>query len=57
MHEKLTTKLADPALYEDDRIDQLEGWNRKYAELEEAMDKAETLWMAAQEALDAAEDA
>ena len=55
MQEKLSAKLADPALYEDERIGELEVWNRKYAELRDAMDKAETLWLAAQEKLDAAE--
>jgi ATP-binding cassette subfamily F protein 3 len=55
MHGKLSAKLADPALYDDARIGELESWNRKFAECEEAMGKAEALWMAAQEALDAAE--
>lgn len=55
MHEKLSAKLADPALYEEDRIGDLEIWNRKYAELTEAMERAETLWLDAQENLDAAE--
>ena len=55
MHNKLSAKLADPALYDDAKIHELESWNRKFAECEEAMTKAEALWMAAQEALDAAE--
>lgn len=55
MREKLSAKLADPALYEDSRIHELEGWNRKFAELQEAEQKAEILWIDAQEALDAAE--
>jgi ATP-binding cassette, subfamily F, member 3 len=55
MHGKLSAKLADPALYDDARIGELESWNRKFAECEEAMGKAEALWMAAQERLDAAE--
>lgn len=55
MHGKLSAKLADPALYDDAKIHELESWNRKFAECEEAMTKAEALWMAAQEALDAAE--
>jgi ATP-binding cassette subfamily F protein 3 len=52
MRDKLATKLADPALYEDGRKGELETWNRKYAELMEALDKAEALWMAAQEKLE-----
>jgi len=55
MQEKLSAKLSDPALYEDERIGELEVWNRKYAELRDAMDKAETLWLAAQEKLDSAQ--
>jgi ATP-binding cassette subfamily F protein 3 len=54
MRDKLATKLADPALYEDTRKGELETWNRKYAELMEALDKAEALWMAAQEKLELA---
>jgi ATP-binding cassette subfamily F protein 3 len=55
MHEKLSARLADPALYTDEKVGELESWNRKYAELEEAMERAEALWIAAQEKLDAAE--
>ncbi|CAD0183232.1 putative ABC transporter ATP-binding protein YheS [Ruegeria sp. THAF57] len=57
MHEKLSAKLADPALYEDDRISDLESWNRKFAEVVEAMQKAEALWVAAAERLEQAESA
>jgi len=53
MHDKLAAKLADPALYADDKVSDLEVWNRKYAELKDAMERAETLWMEAQEKLDA----
>ncbi len=55
MHEKLSTKLADPALYEDSRIGELENWNRKFAEVVEAMQRAEALWVAAAERLETAE--
>lgn len=55
MHEKLSAKLADPALYDDARIGELESWNRKFAECVEAMGRAETLWMEAQEKLELAE--
>ncbi len=57
MHDKLSAKLADPALYEDDRINDLETWNRKFAEVAEAMQKAEALWVAAAERLEQAESA
>ena len=55
MRDKLATKLADPALYEDSRKGELETWNKKYGEVMEAMDRAEAMWMKAQEALDGAE--
>ncbi|WP_170324664.1 ABC-F family ATP-binding cassette domain-containing protein [Ruegeria arenilitoris] len=57
MHDKLSAKLADPALYEDDKINDLETWNRKFAEVVEAMQKAEALWVAAAERLENAENA
>ncbi len=57
MHKKLSAKLADPALYDDDRINDLETWNRKFAEVVEAMQKAEALWVAAAERLENAENA
>ena len=54
MRDKLATKLADQALYEDSRKGELETWNRKYAEVMDALDKAEALWLTAQEKLDSA---
>ncbi|MEM1066441.1 MAG: ABC-F family ATP-binding cassette domain-containing protein, partial [Pseudomonadota bacterium] len=54
MREKLAKKLSDPALYEDDRIDEMEVWQKKYAEVMEALDRAEGLWEAALEKLEAA---
>ena len=55
MADKLSKKLADPALYEDARVGELETWNRKYAEIREALKKAESLWMIALERLDSAD--
>ncbi|MEJ1998184.1 MAG: ABC-F family ATP-binding cassette domain-containing protein [Maritimibacter sp.] len=54
MREKLATKLADPMLYEGDRIGEMEVWQKKYAEVMEGLDKAEAMWVAAQEKLDKA---
>ena len=54
MRDKLAKKLADPELYEDSRKGELETWNRKYAEVMEGLDRAEALWLAAQEKLEAA---
>ncbi|WP_136644580.1 ABC-F family ATP-binding cassette domain-containing protein [Tabrizicola sp. YIM 78059] len=53
MRDKLSAKLADPALYEDARKGELATWNAKYAEVMQALDKAEALWLAAQERLEA----
>ena len=55
MRDRLAKKLADPALYESDRIGELETWNRKYAEVMAALDKAEAMWISAQAKLEAAQ--
>ncbi|MEN8892777.1 ABC-F family ATP-binding cassette domain-containing protein [Planktotalea arctica] len=55
MRDKLAKKLADPVLYEDGRKGELDTWNKKYAEVMEAHGRAEAMWMAALEKLDAAE--
>jgi ATP-binding cassette subfamily F protein 3 len=55
MREKLQTKLADPDLYETSRQDEMQLWQRKFAEVEEALERAESLWMAALESLERAE--
>jgi ATP-binding cassette subfamily F protein 3 len=54
MREKLAKKLADPKLYEPERIAETEVWQKKYAEVREAIDRAETLWLKAQEKLEGA---
>ena len=55
MRGKLASKLADPALYEDGRIGELEVWQKKYAELMEGLQRAEAMWVAAAEKLEIAE--
>jgi ATP-binding cassette subfamily F protein 3 len=57
MRDRLAAKLADPELYEEARKGELETWSRKYAEVMEGLTRAEALWMAAQERLEAAEAA
>ncbi len=57
MRDKLAKKLADTALYEDGRAGELATWNRKYAEVMDGLRKAEALWEAALEKLEAAERA
>ena len=55
MRSKLAKKLADPELYEADRKGDLGVWNAKYAEVMEALDRAEALWMKAAQAIEEAE--
>ena len=52
MRDKLATKLADPELYEGARKGELMTWNGKYAEVMEALDRAEAMWLSAQEKLE-----
>ena len=52
MRDKLAIKLADPTLYEKDRLKELQIWNNKYNEVMEAIEKAEALWMDTEEKLD-----
>ena len=56
MRDKLAIKLADSALYDDTRIGELATWNKKYAEVMEALERVEALWLAAQEKLESAEN-
>ncbi len=55
MRDKLAKKLADPALYEKDKVGELEVWNKKYAEVMQALERAEGIWMAAAEKLEKAQ--
>ncbi|SMC92872.1 ATP-binding cassette, subfamily F, member 3 [Primorskyibacter flagellatus] len=52
MQTKLSEKLADPKLYEDHMASDLAVWNGKFAEVEKALARAESLWLAAQEKLE-----
>ncbi|WP_040610204.1 ABC-F family ATP-binding cassette domain-containing protein [Oceaniovalibus guishaninsula] len=55
MRDKLAQKLADPAIYEPQRIGEAEVWQKKYAEVMDGLDRAETLWMNALEKLEQAQ--
>jgi len=55
MRDKLARTLSDPAIYADGRKGELEVWNRKYAEVMDALARAEALWLAATEKLEEAE--
>ncbi|MCB1397099.1 MAG: ABC-F family ATP-binding cassette domain-containing protein [Rhodobacteraceae bacterium] len=52
LRDRLSVKLADPELYDESRRADLEHWNRKYAEVLDAVGKAEALWMKAAEAFE-----
>ena len=54
MRDKLAPKLADPALYEPERSGEAAVWQKKYAEVMDGLDRAEELWILAQERLEAA---
>jgi ATP-binding cassette subfamily F protein 3 len=55
MRDKIAAKLADPTLYDEDNTARAAGWNRKYAEVMEGIDRAEALWLKALDKLEKAE--
>lgn len=55
MRDKLDARLADPALYEGGKADEIAKWQKKHAEVIEAEERAESLWMDAMEKLEKAE--
>ncbi|MDV7141993.1 ABC-F family ATP-binding cassette domain-containing protein [Tropicimonas sp. TH_r6] len=55
MHTTLSDRLADPAVYDESNRDKLDLWQGKFAEVESAMERAETLWMEAVERLEEAQ--
>ena len=54
IREKLASKLADPAMYDDARVGETEAWQKKFADVEEGLGRAEALWMKALERLEKA---
>jgi len=54
MRARLEAILADPALYGPDRVAEATAYQRKFAELRDGIARAEALWLAAQERLEAA---
>jgi len=54
IREKLAAKLADPAMYETARVAEAEVWQKKFAEVEDGLERAEALWVRALERLEAA---
>ncbi|MHC0052703.1 ABC-F family ATP-binding cassette domain-containing protein [Actibacterium sp. D379-3] len=55
MRDKLAKKLADPAIYEPERLDEAQVWQKKYAEVMNGLDRAEAMWLGAIEKLEKAE--
>ena len=54
MRDRLATKLAEPALYDQARVGELETWQKKYAEVMEGLDRAEAMWLKAEARLESA---
>ncbi|MCL4189011.1 MAG: ATP-binding cassette domain-containing protein [Rhodobacteraceae bacterium] len=54
MRERLSARLADPAIYAPGRAGEVADWQRKYTEVVAGLERAEAAWLSAQERLEAA---
>ncbi|MDD9979293.1 MAG: ABC-F family ATP-binding cassette domain-containing protein [Boseongicola sp.] len=54
IRETMAAKLADPSMYEPDRMTETEQLQMKFAEVEDGLERAEALWMKAMERLEVA---
>jgi ATP-binding cassette subfamily F protein 3 len=52
MKNKVADILSNQKLYSDEKIEELENWNKKFSEIEQAINRAESLWMQAQQKLE-----
>ena len=52
MKNKVADILSNQNLYSDEKLEELENWNKKFYEIEEAINRAESLWMQAQQKLE-----
>ena len=52
MKRKVADILSNQDLYSNDKLKELENWNKKYSEINEAIKRAENLWIKAQEKLE-----
>jgi ATP-binding cassette subfamily F protein 3 len=52
MKKKVADILSDQDLYSVEKIQELESWNKKFSEIGEAINRAESLWMQAQKNLE-----
>ena len=55
MRDTLAARLADPVIYDDANRDKLILWQGKFAEIEDAMERAESLWLEAVERFETAQ--
>ncbi len=55
MSDKIAKKLADPRIYDEDRGQEAANWQKKYGEVMEGLERAEALWLKAQNKLERAE--
>ena len=55
MRDKIADKLADPRMYDEDNVVEATKWQKKYSEVMDGLDRAETLWMKALEKLEQVE--
>ena len=52
MKRKVADILSNQDLYSNDKLKELENWNKKYFEINEAIKRAEDLWLQSQEKLE-----
>ncbi len=55
LRQELAKELSDPGIYTPDRAPEMITRQKRYAEIEDRLDRAENLWLAAQEKLETAE--
>jgi ATP-binding cassette subfamily F protein 3 len=49
MRKKVADILSDQDLYSVEKLKDLENWNKKFSEIDEAINRAEKLWIQAQQ--------
>ena len=52
MKNKVDDILSNQDLYSNDKLEELENWNKNFFEINEAIKRAEDLWMQSQQQLD-----
>ena len=52
MKNKVADILSSENLYSNEKLKELENWNKKFYEIDEAIKRAENLWIQAQQKLD-----